>query len=515
MNKLKSMNEALDLIQDGDTVASSGFVLGVLPDSVMKAIGERFDQTGHPRDLTWVHCASQGTKGCGLDYVAKPGLIRRDIGAHFGLTPNLGEIISSEQCEAYNFPQGVLVNMYRAAIQGQKKILSKVGLRTFVDPRLEGGKMNSVTKEELVKLVELEGEEYLYYQIPDYDIGIIRGTTADPEGNITVEHEPCKMEILQLAMGVKARGGKVIVQVKHLSNDIFTADRILIPGQFVDAVVVSPNPEQEHRQSCAYFYNASYSGHFNVPLDSIPPLDMSVRKVLVRRAAMELKPQSVINLGIGIPEGVAAVAAEEGFADELTMTAENGMFGGVPGNGPLFGNGLNLKGVFDMGSMFDFYDGGGLDLAVLGLAEVNANGDINVGRIGKKCPGCGGFINITQNTHNLIFCGTFTSGGADIEISDSKLNIKKEGRIKKFVGDVQQITFSADFGRMNGQNVLYVTERAVFRLTEKGLMLTEIAPGVDLEKDILQQMGFKPLIAEDLKLMDERIFRDEPMGLTI
>lgn len=517
MSKIVSMDAALDLIQDNAVIGSSGFVMAGTAESVFKALGERYARTGHPKNLTGVFCASQGDgAGLGYDHLARDGMIGTIIGGHFGLTPKLGKYMADNKCLAYNFPLGVMAALFRDAIQQRPGELTKVGLKTFVDPRLEGGRMNSATTEDLVKLVEFEGEEWLWYPTPKFDIAILRGTTADEDGNITIEHEPVSLELRTIAMAVKACGGKVIFQVKHaVRSGSLTADRIEIPGIFVDAVVLSPDPVEEHRQVKTCFYDPSLSGHINVPVDSIPPLPLDVRKVLARRAAMELRPHSVINLGIGVPEGVAVVAAEEGFGDQLTMTTESGVLGGIPCGGGAFGAGQNAMGILDMRTMFDFYDGGGLDLTVLGLAEVNARGDINVGRFGPKNPGCGGFINISQNTQKVVFCGSFTAGGLELEIGGGKLRIVKEGRNRKFVEQVQQVTYSGEYGASIGQDVLYVTERAVFQLTREGIVLTEIAPGVDLQKDVLDQMGFRPIIAEDLKRMDSRIFREEKMGLTI
>ena len=517
MSKIVSMDAALDLIQDNAVIGSSGFVMAGTAESVFKALGERYARTGHPKNLTGVFCASQGDgAGLGYDHLAQDGMLGKIIGGHFGLTPKLGKYMADNKCLAYNFPLGVMAALFRDAIQQRPGELTKVGLKTFVDPRLEGGRINSATTEDLVKVVEFEGEEWLWYPTPKFDIAILRGTAADEDGNITIEHEPVSLELRTIAMAVKACGGKVIFQVTHaVRSGSLTADRIEIPGTFVDAVVISPNPMDEHRQVKTCFYDPSMSGHINVPVDSIPPLPLDVRKVLARRAAMELQPHSVINLGIGVPEGVAVVAAEEGFGDQLTMTTESGVMGGIPCGGGSFGAGQNAMGILDMRTMFDFYDGGGLDLTVLGLAEVNAKGDINVGRFGPKTPGCGGFINISQNTGKVVFCGSFTSGGLELEIGGGRLRIVKEGRNRKFVERVQQVTYSGEYGASIDQDVLYVTERAVFRLTREGIVLTEIAPGVDLQKDVLDQMGFQPIISEDLKLMDSRIFRAEKMGLTL
>ncbi|WP_186567200.1 acyl CoA:acetate/3-ketoacid CoA transferase [Lawsonibacter celer] len=517
MSKIVSMDTALDLIQDNAVIASSGFVMAGTAESILKALGERYEKTGHPKNLTGVFCASQGDgAGLGYDHLAKDGLLGKVIGGHFGLTPALGKYMADNKCMAYNYPLGVMAALFRNAIQQRSGEMTKVGLKTFVDPRLEGGRINAVTTEDLVQVVKFQGEEWLWYPTPKFDIAILRGTAADEDGNITLEHEPVRLDLLSIAMAVKACGGKVIFQVKHtIRSGSLTADQVEIPGTFVDAVVISPNPMDEHRQVKTCFYDPSMSGHINVPVDSIPPLPLDVRKVMARRAAMELSPNAVVNLGIGVPEGVAVVAAEEGFGDQLTLTTESGILGGVPCGGGAFGAGQNAQGVLDMRTMFDFYDGGGLDMTVLGLAEVNAKGDINVGRFGPKNPGCGGFINISQNTHKAVFCGSFTAGGLEVEIGGGALHILKEGRNRKFVSQVQQVTYSGEYGSSIGQDVTYVTERAVFKLTREGLMLTEVAPGINLQKDVLDQMGFEPILSKNLGLMDPRIFTDAKMGLTI
>lgn len=475
-------------------------------------------KTGHPSNLTLVFAASagNGTGGMGHDHLCHDGMVGKVIGGHFGLAPMLGKYIAENKCYAYNFPLGVVTAIYRGAAQNRKGELSKVGLGTFCDPRLEGGRLNSKTTEDIVRVEQLDGEEWLYYPIPHFNIALIRGTTGDKDGNITIDHEIGNMDLRDIAMAVHAHGGKVIVQVKDLAAPgTLTADKIEIPGTFVDAVVVAQDPLTEHRQTKATYYDASMSGHINIPTASIKPLRLDVRKVIARRCAMELVPNAVVNLGIGVPEGVSAIASEEGFGNQLTLTTESGLIGGITCGGEAFGASQNAIGHLTMRTMFDFYDGGGLDLTVLGLAECNAKGDINVSRFGTKVAGAGGFINISQNTNRVIFCGSFTAGGLELEIGNGELHIIKEGKNKKFIENIQQVTYSASYGISRGQEVYYVTERAVFRLTKDGILLTEIAPGIDLKKDVLDQMGFTPLIADEIKIMDPRIFRNEPMGLVL
>lgn len=519
MSKIMTAAEAVGLIQDGDVIAASGFILAGAAETLFKNLGERYKNTKHPSGLTLVFAASAGCGGkggMGHDHLCQDGMISKVIGGHFGLAPQLGKYIAENRCEAYNFPLGVMTALYRAAVQNRKGELSKVGLGTFCDPRLEGGRLNSVTKKDIIRVENFDGEEWLYYPVPEFNVALIRGTTGDEDGNITADHEISKFELRDIAMAVHACGGKVIVQVKDIAaKGTLTADKIEIPGTFVDAVVVAEDAVNEHKQTKAGYYDSSMSGHINIPVGAIKPLKLDVRKVIARRCSMFLVPDAVVNLGIGVPEGVSAVASEEGLGNQLTLTTESGLLGGIPCGGEAFGASQNAIGHLTMRNMFDFYDGGGLDLTVLGLAECNAKGDINVSRFGVKVPGAGGFINISQNTRKVVFCGSFTAGGLELEIGDGTLKIIKEGKNRKFIERVQQITYSADYGVSNAQEVYYVTERAVFKLTENGIMLTEIAPGVDLEKDILGQMEFKPVIADELKLMDSRIFREEKMGLEL
>ena len=514
MGKIKTMDEALDLIQDGAVITATGFVLHGLADEVFKAVEDKFLQTGHPRNLEYFFLGRAGLEGYGFDRWGHEGLVSKIIAGHVGLTPKICECISNNQCQAYNWPHGAILNTIRAAIQGQKGCLSKIGLKTFVDPRLEGGKMNQATVEDLIKVVEFDNEEWLYYPVPKLDIALIRGTTADQNGNISIEDECVPLNMLETALAVKSCGGKVIVQVKNISSTKLPASEIEIPGTFVDAVVQCSDPDKYHRQTKNIFYSSVYAGHVNIPIEDFKPLGLDVRKIIARRCFMELKEDALVNLGIGIPELVARIAAEEGVSDAMIMSCENGTIGGVPGANDTFGAAANAIGMISMNTNFDLYDGGNLSMAVQGLGECDSKGNINVSKFGAKLPGCGGFIDITQSTPLIIFAGTFTAGGTKIEIENGKLHILQEGKIKKFKNTVQQITYSGEYGASIGQKVLYVTERAVFQMTENGLMLIEIAPGVDIEKDILNQMEFKPLISENLKIMDTCIFTDGKMGFT-
>ncbi|BAF59952.1 MAG: acyl CoA:acetate/3-ketoacid CoA transferase [Pelotomaculum sp.] len=507
--------EAAKLIKNGDTVATSGFVGMGHPEEISKAVEKRFLETGEPRDITLAFGASQndGKSNWGLNRWAKEGLLKKVVSGHWGLQPDLIRMAVENKIEAYNLPQGVMMHLFRAIAGKKPGIITHVGLRTFVDPRETGGRLNDISHEEYVRLIEIDGKEYLFYKAFPINVAIIRGTTADELGNISIEKEGIALEFLALALAAKASGGKVIVQVERVARaGSLHPMMVKVPKVVVDAVVVA-KPENHWQVPMGEPYNPSLSGEVKVPLSAVKPLPLNERKVICRRCAMELIPDAVVNLGIGMPEGVGAVAAEESISGNMTMTVEPGVIGGVPLSGVYFGTAVNPEAMVDHPNMFDFYDGGGLDLAVLGMAEMDQYGNVNVSKFGPRIAGAGGFINITQSTGTVVFCGTMTAGGLKLEINDGQLKIVNEGKIKKFVKKVEHITFSGDYGRSSGQKIKYVTERAVFELRPEGVTLTEIAPGVDLERDVLGQMEFKPLIAPDLKLMDPRIFRDAPMGI--
>lgn len=515
MSKVVTMDQAVAMIKPGDFVITSGFLTAGTPDCIMKAVADSFEATGTPNNLTIMYGAGQGNKKGGQqERWAKKGLIKRWIAGHYGFSPKVIEMILNNDVEAYNLPQGVIIEMYRAMGQGRKGYITNVGLRTFVDPRLQGGKLNDITTEDIIKVIEIEGEEQLYYKLPKADISLIRVTTADTNGNCTIEDEILPLDILSAAMAAKGCGGKVIVQAKHIVQaDTIPSRQVAVPGIFVDAIVVADNQEETHRQCADYFVNPTISGAYKIPLDAVAAEPFGTKKFIGRRAAMELVPNAVVNLGVGIPEKVATVAAEEGFADQLILTTESGMIGGVPCGGGSFGAGQNGWGELPEVSQFDMYDGGGLDVTYLGLAECDPAGNINVSKFGTNVAGCGGFINISQNTQNCIFCGTFTAGGLKTAVEDGKLVIVQEGKKKKFISAVEQVTFSGDYAREKGQNVKFITERCVIELLKDGLTVTEIAPGIDLQTQVLDQMDFAPLVSENLKLMDARIFVDAPMGL--
>ena len=514
-SKVTDLQHALDLIQDGDTITTSGFGGGGFPEELVVALGRKYASSGKPEGITALFAAGQGDfEGRGLECLAHPGLLRRIIGAHYNTCPNLVKLILGNAIEAYNLPQGVISHLYRAIAAHTPGVITKVGLNTFVDPRLEGGKVNDKTTEDLVQLIELNGEEWLLYPSMPIDVALLRGTTGDELGNISMEEEAIFCGGLAMAQAAKNTGGKVIVQVKNLvRRETIDAQQVKIPGNLVDAVVLCSDPATYHQQTFLTSYSPVLAGHLKTSATHLARKPLTERKVIARRAAMELFPGAIVNFGIGIPDNIPSVLDEEGVIDELILTVESGPTGGVPRATEDFGVAVNPWAIIEQESQFDYYDGGGLDLAYLGLAQADRSGNVNVSRFARKLAGCGGFINISQNTRKVVFCGTFTAGGLEARVEDGKIRIVREGTFKTFIDAVAQLTFSSDYANKTRQEILYITERAVFKLTRNGLALIEIAPGVDLEKDVLSQMEFTPIISDDPRTMDSILFSDDSLGL--
>ena len=511
-NKIATADEAIGIIKDGDVMAAAGFVGNGTPEELLIALENRYLETSKPNRITLLFSSGLGdAKERGLNRLAHKGLFKRVIAGHYGLMPKIGQLALENEFEAYSLPQGMLTNLYRAVAGKKPGVFSKVGLGTFVDPRIEGGKVNAKATEDLVDVVELGGEEWLFLKAFPITIALIRGTTADTTGNITMEKEILSLDTLAMATAVRNSGGHVIAQVERIADTgTLNPKHVKVPGILVDYVVVA-KPEN-HMQTYATHYSPAYAGELKVPLKSIKQLPLNERKVIARRANLELRPYDIINLGIGVPEGVSNVANEEKILSYFTMTVEPGIVGGVPAGGLDFGASTNPEAIIDMPDQFDFYDGGGLDLTCLGMAQCDEQGNVNASKFGPRLAGCGGFINISQNAQKVLFVGTFTAGGLKVAIEDGKLIIIKEGKNKKFIKSVEQITFSGKIGSKSGQEIRYITERCVFKLKNEQLELIEIAPGIDIDRDILPYMEFRPLI-DHVATMDARIFQTQPMGI--
>jgi propionate CoA-transferase len=512
-NKVISAKEAIALIGDNNVVTTTGFVQSCIPEQLHAALEERFVTTGAPKALTLIMCAGAGdSKGLGTGRLYHDGLLKRVIAANFGRMPKVAEAAQNNRVQGYNLPQGIIAKLYRSCASGSPGLFSKVGLHTYVDPRHGGAKVNALTTEDIVKLVEVDGDEWLFYKATPIDVALIRATSADPSGNLSMEKEPLTLDVLAQAMAAHNNGGIVIAQVERIveQGSIRPKD-VKVPGILVDCVVVADTAEM-HRMNYGEMYNAALSGEVRVPVSGMARMPLEERKIIARRAAFELPVNGVLNLGVGAPDGLSAVANEEKVTSYITMTTEAGAVGGVLASGSSFGSSINADSIIDQNQMFDFYHGGGLDLTCLGMAECDEQGNVNTSRFGGRLNGCGGFIDISQNARAVVFAGTFTVGGLKVAIEDGKLRIVSEGRSRKFVKAVEQITFAGKFAASKLQPVLYVTERCVFQLTPNGLELIEVAPGIDIERDILAHMDFKPAINRPIP-MDGRIFRDEPMEL--
>ncbi|MCF3942597.1 acyl CoA:acetate/3-ketoacid CoA transferase [Oceanobacillus alkalisoli] len=516
-NKNVSAKKAVDVIKNGDTIALCGFSLVGACEDIYTEVENRFLQTGSPRDLTILHAAGHSGRKDGIEHFAHEGLTKRVIGSHWGLAPKISEMITKNQLEAHCLSQGQLVHLFRDMAGGKPGTYSKVGLGTFLDPRQEGGRVNEKAKKtsSLVQVISINGEEYLFYNKVPIDVCIIRGTTADEYGNISFEEEALKLEALSVAQATKRFNGQVIVQVKnYVKGGSIPSKEVTIPGIYVDHVVITEDFTEKHRQTSSTSFNPAYTGTVKSVSSKMEPLPLSVRKVIGRRAALELFPEAIVNLGTGIPgDTIGPVSREEDILDQIYLTVESGAIGGVPLGGTDFGVVENPLAIIEHGYQFDYYAGRGVDITFMGAAEIDKQGNVNVSSFGNRTAGCGGFIDITQNARKVVFCSTFTAGGFMSEVKDGQLSIVEEGKFNKFIENVKQITFSGNIALQNKQEVLYVTERAVFQLTDAGVELIEIAPGVSVEKDILPYVDFELAVSSKLKVMEAAIFRDEPMNL--
>lgn len=507
---------AASLIRDGDTILIGGSGSGhAVPEALMAAVERRFLASGQPKLLTSIHPVGLGDRAkLGAAHLAHRGLIKRVVTGGLVDSPPLAEMASRNEVEAYTLPQGVLSQLTREIASGRPGLITHVGLHTFVDPRLGGGRQSAQSKEDLVSLIEIAGKEWLFYKPFSIDVTFLRGTTADEDGNISMEQEAVFGEMLSMAQATKRCNGLVVVQVKRIAQrGTLPGKLVKIPGNLVDLVVVDPDQTQ------TYFTkeDPAYSGELRIPLGDFPAFPLSDRKIVARRCAMELRTGAVCNVGSGICTGIGLVGAEEGILDNIVLTNEQGLIGGVPAGAGGFDAGAarNYWAMIDQPYQFDFYDGGGLDIAFLSAAEIDPQGSVNVSRFGDRIVGPGGFINISQNTKLMVFGGTFTAGGLEIACSEGRLRIIKEGKHRKFVSKVEQLCYNGQYAREQGRSAVFVTERAVFGMEAEGLELIEIAPGVDLEGDVLAHMDFRPKISSSLREMDARLFRPEPMNLKV
>ena len=504
--RVVTSSEAAKLIPDGATVALCGCLSVLEPDAVLQGIEARFLQEGHPRDLTVIHPVMVASrKGTGINRFAHDGLMRRVIGGSFSIFPDyeITGMIKQDRVEAYNLPIGTILHWLRESGAGRPGLFTGVGLQTYIDPRVEWGRANAAAKEPLSQVVQLAGGEWLFYPAVRVDVAIIRGTSADPQGNISVEHEPASLGIFTLALAAKHAGGKVIAQVKQRVESGSVHPRLtVVPGPLVDVIVVDPVQAQT-----AVGEHPEFSGETRIMLRP-DPIRLTVESAIARRAMRELRDGQLVNLGYGVPSMIPALGFPQRMHERVAYSIEHGPVGGLPEGMEAFGVSANPDILLDSTFVFDLYDGGLLNITLLGMAQVDQEGNVNVSKFAHMAPGSGGFANICHQTKKILFCGTFTAGGFQAEIVDGRVVIRKEGRVKKFVQRVEQVTLSGKAAREKGQEILYITERCVFRLGAQGLELTEVAPGIDPAKDILPQMEFPIPIPPNIPTMDPSLFRE-------
>ena len=524
MAKIVTAAEAVSLIKDDDTVIVGGFGSYASPEELMQALADRYEAEGSPKNIT-VACgitpgdkteSTEPNKGMnlGVNRLKAPGLIGTVMVGNLTDARAIAYMAGNNEIAAYIPPMGVMCNLFRAIAGGRPGVITKVGLGTFADPRVEGCAVNQKAHEKgaIVNLMEIDGEEYLFYKSFKPNVCFLRATFADEDGNLSMVREGVQGSELEVAVGTHNNGGIVIAQVEQIvaKGSLPTRD-VRIHGRFVDYIVVNSDPVYQRQCYAQDGWRPELCGLAKVPAGQTKVLPLTARKVLARRAAMELEPGKIINIGSGIPSGIGSVAAEEGLGG-FTTSVESGPMGGEVQEGLSFPGVANAEAIFYQCDTIDMYDGGTLDAAFLGFAEIDRHGNVNVSKFAGRCIGAGGFINISQNAKKVFFMGTFANK-AELELTGDGVKVLAEGKGRKFVNDVQQITFSGDYAVKNGQEITYITERCVFKLTPDGLMITEIANGIDLEKDILSLMEFRPLVADNLKIMDERLFREEKMGL--
>lgn len=513
MTKIITAARAAEMIEDRDTVAISGNGAGMLePTVLIGGLAERFHTGGRPRDLTLIHAGGMGDrKNRGLSPLAQKGLLRRIIGGYWATSPALCQMALQNEIAAYNLPMGIISRLYRTAAAGLPGLISRAGLHTFVDPRLGGGKLNPAAEADLVRLTKIDAEEYLFYTATVPDVCFIRAGAADENGYLSMEDEVACFDVLDMAMAAHNHGGLVIAQVGRVlpAGSIHPKD-VVVPGYLVDALVVAEGQEP--------FYGAAANSVFisgdKRYTGAIEPLPLDQRKIIARRAFQELHPGSIATVGVGVADGIAYIAHEEGVDEQMTLITDTGISGGISLRGDYFGAVFNSRAAVPMPAQFDFFEGGGADLCFLGFGEFDAVGNVNVSRLGGRLVGVGGFIEISQFSKKAVFCGTLTSGGLQTKVTEGGLQIVREGKFRKCPVRVAEVGYNGEFAQAEGRTTLFITERAVFRLSDSGITLCEYAPGVDIEKDILANMEFQPDISPQLKEMDRQLFLQGNMGFT-